>query len=634
MSNRLIHEDSPYLQQHAHNPVDWYPWGDEAFERAKNEHKAIFISIGYSSCHWCHVMEHEVFEDESIAAYLNAHFICVKVDREERPDIDKHYQEVHALLNRRAGGWPTSIFCTPGLKPFYAATYIPPQPRHNLIGFMQLIEIIAPKIAQRDTELFKNADEIQTYLRPKERPTQAAHLTVALGETLLKQVKNNFEPTYGGFSVAPKFPQVSTLNALMSLYQLSPDDAIASMVTHTLTQMASGGIYDLIDGGFCRYSVDTQWLVPHFEKMTYDNGLLCALYARAYRLFGVERFLHVSREIADFMQGFMMQDQLFYSASDADSEGHEGKYFVYSYEEVLGAIEAAGLDEPRKKAMRLGASPQGNFEGANIIRFMDAETPDWFEAVRVALQKLRTPRVYPFIDRKVQTSWNAMMIKALLQLSRIDERYADQALSSLEALLSLMLIDEQLMHSALCGKAPKIEAFLEDYAYLGVALIEAYELTCNESYLVRAQWLANKALEFYYDAGRWYFSRGEFTTEAEISDSSYPSSVALIVDLLLSLGSLVDEKYRTFAFKTLEYYSADLAKRPLYYPYLCEQALRYIHEDHILKAPFGADVSAYYRDAAHPWLRVHYHEQSDFMLCNNHSCFAKADDIASLLSYN
>jgi len=632
MSNRLALEDSPYLQQHKDNPVDWYPWGDEAFEKAKREHKAIFISIGYSSCHWCHVMEHEVFENAAIATYLNAHFVSIKVDREERPDIDKHYQELHMLLNRRPGGWPTSIFSTPENKAFYAGTYIPPEPKDKMIGFMQLLEIIAPKVAENDAKLFENAEEIQTYLKPKEHPAQATKLSATLAETFIKNVTHTFEPTYGGFSIAPKFPHTSTLNTMMSIYQLEPNEEIKSMLTHTLDNMAAGGIYDLVDGGFCRYSVDTQWLVPHFEKMTYDNGLLSQVYLNAYRIFGISRYLEIARDIVSFMQDFMMENELFYSASDADSEGEEGKYFVYTRSEVFQAIKNSGFteDEAKKMTMRLSVSKGGNFEAHNIIRFADLQQPKWFKDVRGALQAIRKSRTYPFIDKKVQTSWNAMMITSLFELAKYNTSILDQALRSLDTLLKVMMPNNRLMHSALIHKEPKIEAFLEDYAYLGVALITAYELTCNEGYLITAQQMANTALEHYYEQGRWYFSRGEFTTEADMGDNTYPGSIGVIIDLLLSLGSLVDEKYRHFAFKSLEYYSHELFKRPIYYPYLSDQALRYIHEDHIFKVPFGTSISEITQSQSHPYVRIYYHDDAAFMLCNNHSCFANATSLKEL----
>ncbi len=628
MANRLQFEDSPYLQQHRENPVDWYPWCDEAFERAKREHKPIFISIGYSSCHWCHVMEHDVFEDETIAAFLNKHFISIKVDREERPDIDKHYQEVHMLLNRRPGGWPTSIFATPDNKPFYAGTYIPPHTRDQMHGFTELTKIIADKVAANDEALFKNADEIQGYLGISERPKEATHINDRVTENFVKQALHNYEPAYGGFSVAPKFPHTSTLNALMTIQRLAPDPKITSMVTHTLNNMQSGGIYDLVDGGFCRYSVDTEWLVPHFEKMTYDNALLCELYTRAYRAFGDESYLRTATETARFMMGFMMEHDLFYSASDADSEGEEGKYFVYGYDEAVSALTASGLgdEEAKRAAMRLSLSRGGNFEGANILRFADTAREAWFDAAQPHFAAVRKARPYPFIDRKVQTSWNAMMIRALFELGRHDRAFTEQAVRSLDALLAKMRPEGRLFHSALIDREPKVEAFLEDYAYLGTAAIAAYEATFEEHYLVLAQQLANKALETYFDKGRWFFSTGEFVTEAESSDSSYPGAVGLVVDLLLSLGALVEEKYRRFAFMTIEYYSAKLARTPIYFPYLFNQALRYAKEERIVKATAEALHSIAPGTITYPFVRTKADADAEgYLVCGTQSCFATAE---------
>jgi len=629
MSNRLAYEDSPYLQQHKENPVDWYPWCDEAFERAKTEGKAIFLSIGYSSCHWCHVMEHEVFEDAAIAAFLNEHFISIKVDREERPDIDKHYQEVHMLLNRRSGGWPTSIFATPDNKPFFAATYIPPRSRDRMLGFAELTAIIAEKIAASDADLFKNADEIQGYLGIGERPREASVINEAVTERFVKQVRHNYEPVGGGFSVAPKFPQVSTLEALLDLHRLRPDEGLGEMVRHTLEQMSAGGIYDLVDGGFCRYSVDAQWLVPHFEKMTYDNALLCGLYLKASRVLDLPAFRTVAEEIADFMAGFMMQEGLFYSASDADSEGEEGSYFLYGYDELLEALRASGYGE--EEARRLGALPGGNFEGRNVLRFADARREPWFNEVRPALAALRSRRPYPFIDRKVQTSWNAMMLRSLFELGRDTPRFCDRAVASLDALLAVMAPGGVLHHSALAGNAPKVGAFLEDHAYLGVALIAAYEATYDERYLILAQEQANTALSTYYDRGRWFFSRGEFVTEADTSDSSYPGAVGVVVDLLLSLGSLVEEKYRRFAFATIEYYSAKLAKTPVYFPYLYRQALRYSRGDRVVKAPLAdlrPDLLAAVR---YPFVLTRADPAAaQYVICGSDACFAATSDPAEL----
>jgi len=505
MQNRLAHEDSPYLQQHKNNPVDWYPWCDEAFERARNEQRPIFISIGYSSCHWCHVMEHEVFEDETIAAYLNEHFICIKVDREERPDLDKYYQEVHQLLNRRPGGWPTSIFCTPDNKPFYAGTYIPPNTRERMLGFTELTQIIATKVAEKDEKLFQNADEIQQYLVPETRPKEATILKPSIIQIFVKQAENNFESVNGGFSQQPKFPNASTLGALLDIMLLQNDADARRMLAQTLSAMHRGGMYDLVDGGFCRYSVDSEWLVPHFEKMAYDNGLLCELYARAGRMLGDESYTRTAMEIADFMASKMQEDGLFYSASDADSEGEEGTYFIVEYDAAKVAIEEHGFSAEDTDIIlqTLHITPEGNFEGKNILWLnAPAQRPEWFETVRGCFVALRKAREYPFIDRKIQTSWNAMMIRGLFELGKTESRYSQIGVKVLDALSAFLMPNGTLYHTALIHSTPKIEAFLEDYAYLGTAFVKAYEATLDETYLMRAQQMANRALETLYDNGR------------------------------------------------------------------------------------------------------------------------------------
>ena len=632
MSNRLKSEDSPYLQQHKDNPVDWYPWCDEAFLKAKEENKAIFISIGYSSCHWCHVMEEKVFENKECAEILNESFVCIKVDREERPDIDKHYQEVYMMLNRRSGGWPTSIFCTPENKPFFAGTYIPPESREGSIegmGFIELTKLIAEKVSSKDEQLLKNADEIESFLNHKEHPKEATVLKEDFVKNFMLQVKNNYDTLYGGFSVAPKFPHASTLGTLLVIERLYDDKAAKSMVVNTLQNMKKGGMYDLVDGGFCRYSVDDKWLVPHFEKMLYDNALLCELYTNAYIAYKDESFLSVAKEIADFWQNHMSEDGLFYSASDADSEGEEGTYFTYGYDEVYRLLSDNGHSNIDEILDTLSISEEGNFEGKNIIR-LEEEAPQEFENIKFLLRGLRAAREYPFIDKKVQTSWSGMMIKALFNLGKIDSSYTQDAIKSLDALLRTMFIDGRLYHTTLIHKTPKVEAFLEDYAFLSQALIEAFNSTQDEIYLIRAQHFANLALERFYDRGVWKFSVGEFETKAEISDNTYTSPVSVMVDVLLSLNTLLeDDKYAHFAFKTMEYNSYELGRRPVIYPSMLKGVLRYLKGDRVIKSTKSNLESNIFELASleYPFIQKKASEDENYMVCGDKSCFAGTDNI-------
>ena len=468
MANHLKNEHSPNLQQHAENPVDWYPWCDEAFEKARKENKAIFLSIGYSSCHWCHVMEDESFKDEQTAKILNEHFIAIKVDREERPDIDKHFQEVYQLMNQRPGGWPTSIFLTQEQKPFYSATYIPDEPRYGMMSFSSLLEVIADKYDKEKELLTEKADEILRFLNPKVDKIQATKLDESIINRVEDQAKQLFDNKNGGFNKAPKFPQASLLDLLLDVYRITKNKETRNMVLLSLTSMAKGGLRDLIDGGFCRYSTDDEWLVPHFEKMTYDNALLSEVYLKAYHVSGDAFYRSVAFEILDFMLENMRENALFYSASDADTEGEEGKYFVYTYEKALKSFTKAGIPAKEHAALAeaLNITEEGNFEGKNIIRIDDPvnNTIPYYDDAIEALKKRREKRTYPFVDKKVIVSWNAMMIRSLFKASRVDNSYLKPALKSLTALLESMYINSELFHSTLIGKNPKIKAFLEDYA--------------------------------------------------------------------------------------------------------------------------------------------------------------------------
>ncbi len=635
MANRLEKEDSPYLQQHKNNPVDWWPWCDEAFAKAEAENKAIFISIGYSSCHWCHVMEETVFENEECASILNEGFIAIKVDREERPDIDKFYQEVHLLLNRRSGGWPTSIFCTPQNKPFFAATYIPPESRDGSMegmGFKDLTTLIAAKVAEYDPKLFQNADEIAGFLNQVTHPKEATVLKEEFAKNFMLQAKNNYDTKHGGFSVAPKFPHASTLNTLLTIDRLYEDTSAKAMVEHSLNSMCKGGMYDLVDGGFCRYSVDEKWLVPHFEKMLYDNAQLCYVYCDAYLTYGHTSYLKIAKECADFWHNYMSEDALFYSASDADSEGEEGTYFVYDYEEVYTTLRENGYENIEFMLGQMNIARNGNFEGKNIIHF-ESEIPAWFSDVKILLQKIRAKRVYPFIDKKVQTSWSSMMIHALFKLGSIDSQYTQRAIKNLDKLLETMFIDGTLYHTTLPNKSPKVEGFLEDYAFLSQALLSAYKYARNELYLIHAQRIANKALELFYDKGVWNFSVGEFTTKAEMSDNTYISSMSIITDTLLSLGTLLeDEKYTHFAFKTMEYNSYELGRRPIYYPYMLTQVLRYLKGDRVIKATLQNLESKAFElsKLTYPFIHLKESTESGFMICGEKSCFAKTSEVSEI----
>ena len=621
MPNRLINENSPYLQQHANNPVDWFPWGDEAFKKAKEENKIIFLSIGYSSCHWCHVMEREVFENEEIAKFLNEHFVSIKVDREERPDIDRYYQEAYQILNQRAGGWPLSIFMTPDKKPFFAGTYIPPEPKYNMIGFKELIKRINSLWQKKPKELLNQANGIYSYLQKEENPTKAVKFDESIIEKFIKTAKPIYDSKNGGFSHKPKFPQTSIINTLLKIYQITNNKEALEMAANSLKNMAKGGIRDLVDGGFCRYSVDEKWLVPHFEKMAYDNALISEAYLNGYFATKDEFYKEIAFETIDFMIDMMQESGLFYSASDADSEGEEGKYFVYSYDEAYKKLKDEGFENIDEILKNLSITKNGNFEGKNIIR-VEKDFKEKDRALK-ALKELRKTRVYPFIDKKIITSWNAMMIAALFKAGRVKENYIDVAKESLEKVLEKLYIDGTLYHVAMVDKEPKIKAYLEDYAYLINALLEAYKTTLNEEYLALSVKLTNDTLVEFWNEGKWYFSKGEFKSEADFSDATYPSSAAMMVRNMLSLGSIFDEKYRKFSFITLEFYSEKIYKFLPYTALFVEDIIRFLKDDIIIKSKrenLGECIGRI--DFISPFTFLKDENIEDIMICSSNSCFA------------
>jgi uncharacterized protein len=635
--NHLKEEHSPYLQQHANNPVHWYPWCDEAFERAKKEDKPIFVSIGYSACHWCHVMEREVFESGVFASVLNEHFIAIKVDKEERPDLDSYYQKVHHIMNKRAGGWPTSIFLTPTKKPFFAGTYIPPNAKYGSVGFGELLDMIMDKHLNNRSELENAAEHVTNLANTQEKTRQAVKIDEHLVNRTVKHAISGYDTLYGGFSKAPKFPHTSTLDILMDCYLFNKSKDTHLMIENTLDNMLKGGMWDLVDHGWCRYSTDEKWLVPHFEKMTYDNGLLAQVYLRASTLFDKEAYRKNAFETLDFMIEKMSREDLFYTASDADTEGVEGKYFVYDFSEVKALFEKEGLVEIDFLLRYLGITQEPNFEEGSIVRIeaiLDA--PEDLEKALKLLKEMRVPRTYPFIDTKVITAQNSMVIKALFMAGELDPKYLKQAEKSLSALVNKMSIDDTLYHSGLVDKTPKVEAFLEDYAYLADAYMSGYLVTLNPVYLIKSQDLVNRALVKFYENGKWYFSKGEFVSVDDASDSSYPAASAMITQVMISLGALVDEKYREFAYKAIEFNSIQTMQYPSFNGAFTKACMRFLKEDMVIKGKrelLEPNLAAL-NQLDFPYILPKEESIEGLQLCSAQSCFATFETFSEFEAYD
>ena len=559
-TNRLIHETSPYLNQHAHNPVDWYPWGPEALAKAKELDRPIFLSIGYSACHWCHVMERESFEDPAIGAYLNEHFVSIKVDREERPDLDQIYMASVQLLTKQ-GGWPMSVFLTPDLKPFYGGTYFPPRDLYGRPSFRRVLETLAAAWVNQRDELLKTADElsehVQDFLGLDSKP---GDLTPELLDNAHRQLGRRFDAKYGGFGGAPKFLHPMDLRLLLRLHQrFQADDALA-MVRKTLDGMARGGVYDQIGGGFHRYSTDARWLVPHFEKMLYDNAQLAVVYTEAWQVVGEPFYRQIAEETLDYVRREMTRDDgPFFSTQDADSEGEEGKFFVWT----PGELEAAlGKEEAQFAASVWGVAEDGNWEGVSVLHRARSDEQDAallklpleaFQArLRDAKAKLyasRSQRIRPGRDEKILTAWNGLMISAFahggLAFDRQD--YVEVACKAADFILAHMRTPEgRLLRTSFKGSEAKLNGYLEDYAYLLDSLISVYEATFDPRWIESALEIAGVMIDEFWDAqagGFFYTGNTHETLIARAKDphdNATPSGNAVATTALLRLATLTE----------------------------------------------------------------------------------------------
>ena len=556
-TNRLARETSPYLLQHAHNPVDWHPWDARALALAQTEDKPIFLSIGYSACHWCHVMERESFEDAETAAYLNAHFVNIKVDREERPDLDAIYMDAVQLMTRQ-GGWPMSVFLMPDGTPFHGGTYFPPTPRQGLPSFRQVLEAVTEAFARRRDDLQAHGVKMVAHMDALSAPAPAGDLD---REGLLSQARTQlahvFDANYGGFGRAPKFPQPMTLDFLLAQAHDAGDRQARQMAEVTLTRMLNGGIYDQLGGGFHRYSVDAYWLVPHFEKMLYDNAQLLGTYLHAWQLTGKPDYRRVVLETIDYVLREMTHPEGgFYSAQDADSEGEEGTFFLWSLEEMEAAL---GQETAQAARLALGATARGNFEGRNILhRPLALEEcsrrlrlqPERLQAVlqeaRQALLQVRERRPRPARDDKILVEWNGLLIYALAQCGTVlphapalaaARRAADFIWERLRA------ADGRLRRSYKDGQA-KFNGYLEDYAAYGRALLALFEADTNPVWLQRSQAVAATMRAEFEDAeGGAFFQTGHsheklVLRRKDFMDNAVPSGNSLAAAFLIRLAHI------------------------------------------------------------------------------------------------
>lgn len=653
MSNRLRGQSSPYLLQHADNPVDWYPWGQEAFEKAEREGKPIFLSVGYSTCHWCHVMAHESFENEEIAGLLNRDFVSVKVDREERPDIDSVYMTVCQAMTG-SGGWPMSIFMTPDQKPFFAGTYFPPESRYGMMGFRELLLLIAERWKSNRAELVESAGDILTHINTGHRKVWEGSGR-DLPKMAAQSLSRSFDEKNGGFGEAPKFPMPHNLIFLTLYSQIYHDEDALRQVTKTLEQMRRGGIFDQIGYGFSRYSTDSFYLVPHFEKMLYDNALLMIAYCAAYKAcqktktsLEAEKFLDTAVKTAEYVfQEMTGGDGEFYSAQDADSEGQEGRYYVWDYGEIC---EILGEEKGRTFCEYFGITPQGNFEGKNIPNLLNGnEFSDDFERERRRLYTYRKERAKLHLDNKVLTSWNALMIYAMSVLYRVTgEKCYLLAAQKAQGFIENNLAEDNILYVSCRGTIRSVKGFLEDYAYYTAALISLYDVTSEEAYLQRAEQICREAGRQFFDENGGYFLYGSensslITRPKETYDGALPSGNSVMAYCLVRLSLLTEkEEYRKQAEKQLAFLSAEAQHYPAGYGMFLVSLLLHSHpfpqitvvlsetdsaDNIIARLPLGADVRFLEREAE-GYKRLD--GKTTYYVCKDHVCQPPMTDISRL----
>ena len=580
-TNRLINENSPYLLKHAHDPVDWYSWGEEALDRSKAENKPIHLSVGYASCHWCGILHKESFLNEQTAALMNEHFINIKVDREERPDIDSIYMAAVQAMTRH-GGWPMTVFLTPDGAPFYGGTYFPPEPRHGLPSFTQVLTSVAAAYRERPEDVAESAGQLREHLREiSELALPPAAINSRLLDLAAEQQMGQFDQRFGGYGNAPKFPQAMTLEMVLRHWRRTGDQTAFNQIDQTLRAMAVGGIYDQLGGGFARYSVDVYWLVPHFEKMLYDNALLARLYVEMYQAGGDPFFRRIAEETFAYIERDMTSPEGgFYASEDADSEGEEGTFYIWTPEQIRAAL---GADDAALALRYWDVTERGNFEGKSILsvprepavvarefKLGVEELSEKIAAIRSTLLAVRSQRERPARDEKILASWNGMMLRAYALAARVFGRddYREIARRNGEFILARLVVDGRLRRSYKDAQA-KFNGYLEDYANVADGMLALYEATFETRWLDAAVRFAEALTKLFWDDGRrtFYDTAADHeqlvTRPRDIYDNATPSGSSVAVDVLLRLSLLLERPdFGQFAQTVLEDLSGGMARLP------------------------------------------------------------------------
>lgn len=647
MSNRLQYETSPYLLQHKENPVDWYPWCDEAFERSQKEDKPIFLSIGYSACHWCHVLAHESFEDKEIADILNRYFISIKVDKEERPDIDSVYMSVCQAFTE-SGGWPTSIFMTADQKPFFAGTYFPKTSRGGMIGFKELLLAINEAWKSDRVSLLEQSDKIIKHLNYNE--SNYGNAEIELTHSAVSVYSKIYDEKYGGFGRAPKFPTPHNLLFLLSYYERYKDKNCLQMAEYTLLGMYRGGMFDHIGFGFCRYSTDKKFLVPHFEKMLYDNALLILAYCKAYSLTKNSLYLDIAEKTANYILREMTSENGgFFSAQDADIEGEEGKYYLFTPDEIISVLGETNGETFNK---HFDITSTGNFERKSIPNLLHSDPVDKsFEALLPKLQQFRKNRYSLHLDDKILTSWNSLMVAAMCELYLVskNEVYLNAAQKADEFIRKYLCEDDTLFVSFRDGKRG-VKGFLDDYASYIFAQLCLYRATLDNSYLNRAKQMCDKVVNDFGDnTGGFYLYSNQseelILRPKEIYDGAIPSGNSFMTYNFVKLYNLTsNEKYKDLAEKQLDFISAEASSYPTNHAMFLTALLEYNEppmkvtvvvddnaniNDFVLNLPTNAIIILLTEPTKEYSLK---NDKTTYYVCKGKVCMAPTNDLNEIIN--
>jgi len=637
-ANELKHEQSPYLLQHKDNPVNWTAWNNNTFDKALKENKLIFLSIGYSTCHWCHVMEEESFEDDEVASILNKNFISIKVDREEMPQVDSYYQEIYQIMNRRGGGWPLTIIMTPDKRVFWSGTYIP---KNRFIGILDALDDV---YKNDNSKVIEVATQVENIYKNKEIKT-TNNVDLKLNNTIdifTSHLKQSYDNKNGGFGTSPKFPSATTIGTMLDLYSINKDKQLLTMATFSLKEMAKGGIYDQIEGGFYRYSVDEKWMIPHFEKMLYTQAELLELYSKAYLITNDIFYKNIVDEIIAFVDKRFTYNNLLYSASDADSldfknKKEEGFYFVFNYEDTYNFLKKKNYNvkEIFDILKYYNITKKGNFEhNLNNPYIKDSKPLKNIVLIKKDLEELRSMKKYPFVDTKIQTSWNSLYINSLFTSSKINKEYGNQAIKLLDNLVDNMYIKDTLYHQKLINKPLKVKGLFEDYSFLISSLIEAYQFTLNKKYIELAKFLANETIDKFYKNDNWYLSDDEFDIIGSIYDSAYRSPQSIMIQNLFKLGVLTDtRKFHNLAVKSIKDNSTKINNSPTSVSTIYNTFIGMEKQYKVLKSTKDnlLDNQEKIYSQNNPYLVIKAVEDNQYLACTINSCFSFDNNLDKVL---